>query len=66
MIEMLITILTSPVDAWITNGTYRLFEKDGQYYIAEHNVGKIAWKPTHHFNDLVIALSKYIELAGEK
>ncbi len=60
--EMLVKLLAD-CEAWITNGQYRLFEQRGEYHIAKrHNV---SWKVQHSFSDLVIALSKYIELVTD-
>ena len=61
-IEMLVKLLTD-CGAWITNGQYRLYEKDGEYHIAKRQRGTC--QPQYSFSDLVIALSKYIELATD-
>lgn len=64
VLEFITKILTKG-DAWITNGQYRLFEKNGEYIIAERKLGLSTFSPIKKFSDLKIAIAEYANLATE-
>ena len=65
MTELLIKILTD-CGAWISNGQFRIYEQAGTYYISKRQSGGAKWQVLAQFEDITIALSKYIELSTEE
>jgi len=57
-----ITKILADGEAWITNGQYRLFEKNGEYIIAQRAPLARDFEPIKGFSDLVIAIAEYAEL----
>jgi hypothetical protein len=65
MIELITKILAGPIDAWISNGAYRLYEKSGEYYISERKPMSPTWQTVYTTGDLSDALSRYIDYCEE-
>lgn len=65
MEDLLIKILTD-CEAWISNGQIKIYEQSGTYYITRRIPGGTKWQAVAQFDDLAVALAKYIELESEE
>ena len=65
MEQLLIKILTD-CEAWISNGQFKLYEQSGTYYVARRIVGSTKWQIVEQFEEVKIAVLKYIKLSTEE
>ena len=64
MEQLLIKILTD-CNAWTSNGEFKLYEQFGTYYISRRFDGSKQWINIAQFEEIEMAVSKYIELCTE-